>query len=94
MALAADGQAQPLAAFYSTLGLIQACEALAARNALVNGSVRALLASLDVQLVTVPAGSTSDVDTWDDAAALGVAAVSQCESKDRSAGGTIVGGKS
>jgi hypothetical protein len=39
----------------------------------MNGSVSALLARLDVQLVTVPAGSTDDVDTWDDAAALGVA---------------------
>ena len=34
--------------------------------------MRSLLASLDVQLVTVPAGTTADVDTWDDAAALGV----------------------
>lgn len=94
MARSGDGRAQPLAAFYSTPGLKQACVELAARNALVNGSVRALLASLDVQLVTVPAGSTSDVDTWDDAAALGIAAGSQCESKDPSAGGTNVGGKS
>ncbi|MDP9987676.1 NTP transferase domain-containing protein [Arthrobacter sp. FW306-05-C] len=94
MALAGDGKVQPLAAFYSTPGLKQACAELAARDALVNGSVRALLASLDVQLVTVPAGSTSDVDTWDDAAALGVAARSQRECKDRSAGGTNVGGKS
>jgi hypothetical protein len=45
----------------------------AARTALVHGSVFALLASLDVQAVVVPAGSTDDVDTWDDAAALGVA---------------------
>ena len=94
MARSGDGRAQPLAAFYSTPGLKQACVELAARNALVNGSVRALLASLDVQLVTVPAGSTSDVDTWDDAAALGIAAESQRESKDPSTGGTNVGGKS
>lgn len=94
VARSGDGRAQPLAAFYSTPGLKQACAELAARNALVNGSVRALLASLDVQLVTVPAGSTSDVDTWDDAAALGIAAGSQREGKDRSAGGTNVGGKS
>ena len=94
MARSGDGREQPLAAFYSTHGLKQACAELAARNALVNGSVRALLASLDVQLVTVPAGSTSDVDTWDDAAALGIAAGTQRESKDPSAGGTNVGGKS
>ena len=94
VARSSDGRAQPLAAFYSTPGLKRACAELAARNALVNGSVRALLASLDVQLVTVPSGSTSDVDTWDDAAALGIAAGSQRESKDPSAGGTNVGGKS
>jgi hypothetical protein len=35
--------------------------------------VRSLLASLDVQLVPVPAAFTADVDTWDDAAALGIA---------------------
>ncbi|QDG90731.1 molybdenum cofactor guanylyltransferase [Pseudarthrobacter sp. NIBRBAC000502770] len=72
-----DGRTQPLAGFYSTAGLKRSCADLASRNALVNGSVRALLASLDVQLVTVPAGSTADVDTWDDAAALGVAAGNQ-----------------
>ena len=94
MALAGDGKVQPLAAFYSTPGLKQACVELAARNALVNGSVRALLASLDVQLVTVPAGSTSDVDTWDDAAALGIAAGSQRESQDRRTGEANAGGNS
>ena len=94
MARSDDGRAQPLAAFYSTPGLNNACAGLASRNALVDGSVRALLASLDVQLVTVPAGSTSDVDTWDDAAALGIAAENQRGRKDRSAGGANVGGKS
>jgi hypothetical protein len=64
---------QPLAGFYSTAALERAVQAAAARNALVHGSVFALLASLDVQAVVVPAGSTDDVDTWDDAAALGVA---------------------
>ncbi|MDQ0770504.1 molybdopterin-guanine dinucleotide biosynthesis protein A [Pseudarthrobacter defluvii] len=92
MARAEDGRAQPLAAFYGTGELKKACAELAARDALVNGSVRALLASLDVQLVTVPAGSTSDVDTWDDAAALGIAAGSQRGSKDPNAGGANVGG--
>ncbi|WP_457948464.1 molybdenum cofactor guanylyltransferase [Pseudarthrobacter sp. alpha12b] len=94
MACAADGRAQPLAGFYRTAGLTKACSDLAARNALVNGSVRALLASLDVQLVTVPAGSTSDVDTWDDAAALGVAAGNQRAGQDRHPGGANVGGNS
>jgi molybdopterin-guanine dinucleotide biosynthesis protein A len=73
MAVAADGRRQPLAGFYSTVALERSVRDLTARGALMNGSVSALLATLDVQLVTVPAGSTDDVDTWDDAAALGVA---------------------
>jgi molybdopterin-guanine dinucleotide biosynthesis protein A len=73
MAASADGRQQPLAGFYSTAALERAVQDAAARTALVHGSVFALLASLDVQAVVVPAGSTDDVDTWDDAAALGVA---------------------
>ena len=73
MASSADGRLQPLAGFYGTAVLERAVREAAARNALVHGSVFALLASLDVQAVAVPAGSTDDVDTWDDAAALGVA---------------------
>ncbi|HKS00614.1 MAG TPA: NTP transferase domain-containing protein [Arthrobacter sp.] len=73
MASSADGRLQPLAGFYGTAVLERAVQDAAARNALVHGSVFALLASLDVQAVAVPAGSTDDVDTWDDAAALGVA---------------------
>jgi len=84
MARSDDGREQPLAAIYNTSELKRACHELAGRDALVNGSVRALLANLDVQRVTVPAGSTSDVDTWGDAAALGIAAGSQSEDQDRS----------
>ena len=73
MAVSPDGRLQPLVGFYSTAALQRSVQDLASRGALTNGSVRTLLASLDVQLVTVPAGSTEDVDTWDDAAALGVA---------------------
>jgi molybdopterin-guanine dinucleotide biosynthesis protein A len=72
-----DGRIQPLAGFYRTSALKKRVEDLAARGALINGSVRSLLASLDVQLVSVPAASTADVDTWDDAAALGIAAGNQ-----------------
>lgn len=93
MACGPDGRVQPLAGFYSTGGLRKAAEELGARGALVNGSVRALLASLDVQLVTVPAGATADVDTWDDAAALGIAAGTGAEATT-GAGGANVGGKS
>jgi molybdopterin-guanine dinucleotide biosynthesis protein A len=83
IACAEDGRAQQLAGFYRTDGLKRAAEELASRGALINGSMRALLASLDVQLVTVPAGSTADVDTWDDAAALGIDAGSLDEGQDR-----------
>ena len=72
MACSEDGTAQMLVGFYRTDGLKRAVQKLASRDALSNGSMRSLLASLDVQLVTVPAGTTDDVDTWDDAAALGV----------------------
>lgn len=73
MAVSPDGHRQPLVGFYSTAALQRSVQDLVSRGALMNGSVSALLARLDVQLVTVPAGSTDDVDTWDDAAALGVA---------------------
>ena len=73
MAVSADGRRQPLAGFYSTAALERSVRDLNARGALMNGSVSGLLAMLVVVLVTVPAGSTDDVDTWDDAAALGVA---------------------
>ncbi len=72
MAVSADGRKQPLLGLYSTAGL-QRCAADAARTgSLENASVFALLARLDVREVRVPSGSTDDVDTWDDASALGV----------------------
>lgn len=73
VAVSPDGRRQPLVGFYSTTALERSVAELASAGRLINGSVTALLASLDVQLVAVPAGSTDDVDTWDDAAALGVA---------------------
>ncbi|HAG58885.1 MAG TPA: molybdopterin-guanine dinucleotide biosynthesis protein [Arthrobacter bacterium] len=73
VAVSEDGRRQPLVGFYSTAALENSVAELESAGRLINGSVRALLASLDVQLVAVPAGSTADVDTWDDAAALGVA---------------------
>lgn len=72
MAVSPEGRRQPLAGFYRSAGLQAAVDDAAARNELRHGSVFALLARLDVAAVTVPAGSTDDVDTWDDAAALGV----------------------
>jgi molybdopterin-guanine dinucleotide biosynthesis protein A len=77
MASSPDGRLQPLAGFYRTAALQRAVDDAEAGHTLTHGSVFALLARLDVQAVTVPAGSTDDVDTWDDAAALGVAAREQ-----------------
>ncbi|MEO8282208.1 MAG: NTP transferase domain-containing protein [Pseudarthrobacter sp.] len=73
VAVSEDGRRQPLVGFYSTAALQRSAAELAASGDLVNASVRVLLASLDVKPVAVPAGSTADVDTWDDAATLGVA---------------------
>jgi molybdopterin-guanine dinucleotide biosynthesis protein A len=72
VAVSEDGRRQPLVGFYSTAALQRSVAELESAGRLINSSVRSLLASLDVQLVAVPAGSTADVDTWDDAAALGV----------------------
>jgi molybdopterin-guanine dinucleotide biosynthesis protein A len=73
-AVSADGRRQPLAGFYGTAALQRSVAEAARRGALANASVFALLASLDVRGIRVPPGSTDDVDTWDDAAALGVSA--------------------
>lgn len=85
MAVSPQGRRQPLAGFYRTAALRAAVDDAAARNELNDGSVFALLARLDVMAVTVPSGSTDDVDTWDDAAALGVdAGVNRAERPGRS----------
>jgi molybdopterin-guanine dinucleotide biosynthesis protein A len=77
LASSPDGRLQPLAGFYRTAALQRAVDDAEAAGSLTHGSVFALLARLDVQAVMVPAGSTDDVDTWDDAATLGVAARGQ-----------------
>jgi molybdopterin-guanine dinucleotide biosynthesis protein A len=73
MAVSADGRRQPLLGFYSTAALQRAVAENARRGTLKNASASALLASLEVREARVPPGSTDDVDTWDDASALGVA---------------------
>jgi molybdopterin-guanine dinucleotide biosynthesis protein A len=72
VAVSADGRTQPLVGLYGTAALRRAVAGAARRNALAGGSVFALLASLELWTVPVPPGSTDDVDTWDDASALGV----------------------
>lgn len=72
VAVSADGRAQPLVGVYSTVGLRDCVARHRAACDLENLSVRALLSGLDPAPVSVPDGSTDDVDTWDDAARLGV----------------------
>lgn len=72
MAVSPDGREQPLAGFYGTAALKRAVDEMEKGGGLTGASVFALLARLDVRAVTVPAGATDDVDTWDDATALGV----------------------
>ncbi len=71
--LASDrGRDQPLAAIYRIAPLRRAVERARASGSLANASVFRLIASLDMVHIDVPAGSTADVDSWGDAAALGV----------------------
>lgn len=71
-AIAVDGAGHPqyLAGVYRTASLAAAVRSHASR--LENLSVRALLTGLDLDHTAVPPGSTSDVDTWADAARLGI----------------------
>ncbi|MET3720859.1 MULTISPECIES: NTP transferase domain-containing protein [unclassified Arthrobacter] len=93
VAVSQDGRRQPLVGFYSTAALQRSVAELAAKGSLINGSVGALLASLDLQPVAVPAGSTADVDTWDDAAALGVAGPDPLSGSRSNAAADDLGGR-
>ena len=77
VAVSAEGRTQPLVGLYGTAALERAVADAARRNALEGGSVFSLLASLELRKVPAPPGSTDDVDTWDDAAALGVSTPGQ-----------------
>jgi len=70
MAVSADGRQQPLLGVYSTTALEREVAAASATSGLTNSSVFKLLARLNLLDVDVPAGSTDDVDTWEDAAVL------------------------
>ncbi|KQP57296.1 molybdenum cofactor guanylyltransferase [Agreia sp. Leaf283] len=67
-----SGMRQPLAAVYSRRALSDAVEALRASGTLDGASMRSLIAPLDLRELSDAAGSTSDVDTWPDAAAFGI----------------------
>lgn len=72
MAISGDGRKQPLLGVYSTAALNREVVAAHDSGGLVNASVFGLLARLELLPVPVPSGSTDDVDTWEDAAALGI----------------------
>ncbi|MCP1412698.1 NTP transferase domain-containing protein [Paenarthrobacter sp. A20] len=72
MAVSADGRKQPLLGAYSTAAMEREVGVASQGSGLTNSSVFRLLARLNVLDVAVPAGSTDDVDTWEDAAALGI----------------------
>ncbi|WP_225437535.1 molybdenum cofactor guanylyltransferase [Arthrobacter sedimenti] len=66
------GREQPLAALYRSDDLATAIDAVLARGPADNLSMRSLLASVKTRPVPVPPGTTHDVDTWNDARALGI----------------------
>jgi molybdopterin-guanine dinucleotide biosynthesis protein A len=72
MSVSADGRRQPLLGIYRFSALQREVLAAAEEGGLANAAVFRLIARLDLLAVPVPAGSTDDVDTWDDAAALGL----------------------
>jgi molybdopterin-guanine dinucleotide biosynthesis protein A len=82
VAVSSDGRAQPLVGVYSSRGLAACVARHRAADDLEDLSVRALLADLDPEPVTVPDGSTDDVDTWADAARLGVLIPQPHQTKD------------
>ncbi|MFE4198004.1 NTP transferase domain-containing protein [Paenarthrobacter sp. NPDC056912] len=72
MAVSGDGRQQPLLGIYRTSALEREVRVASEGFGLTNSSVFGLLARLNVLAIDVPAGSTDDVDTWEDAAALGI----------------------
>jgi molybdopterin-guanine dinucleotide biosynthesis protein A len=63
-----DGQDQFLLGIYSTEAILRRLSTMVVENA----SMKELIAGLQLHRVNVPHGATNDVDTWQDAAALGV----------------------
>ncbi|WP_405474778.1 DUF6457 domain-containing protein [Paenarthrobacter ilicis] len=72
MAVSADGRKQPLLGVYNTAALEREVAAAGQSGGLTDSPVFRLLARLNLLDVKVPEGSTDDVDTWEDAAALGI----------------------
>lgn len=79
VAVDASGRAQHLLAVYRVASLERRIAALAAERPdhdLDGIAVRHIVADLVLHTVIVPAGGSDDVDTWNDAARLGVATAS------------------
>lgn len=72
LSISSDGLKQPLLGIYRVSALLREVQSVSEEGGLANAAVFRLLARLDLLDVPVPEGSTDDVDTWDDAAALGV----------------------
>jgi molybdopterin-guanine dinucleotide biosynthesis protein A len=72
VAVSADGREQPLVGVYATGALRDSARPHRDGGDLEDLSVRAFLSGLSPTPVAVPDGSTDDVDTWADAARLGV----------------------
>ena len=68
------GHLQPLAGLYRTGALTEAIAAAAGTGGLQNLAMRTLLARVQWKDVAVPAHSTADIDTWEDASRWSVAA--------------------
>ncbi|MBG6108092.1 DUF6457 domain-containing protein [Frigoribacterium sp. CG_9.8] len=70
LAIDEGGRRQPLLGLYRTGPL---AEAVSGRQTdIQNLPVRALLSPLDLTEISVPSGSTDDIDTWADAASYGI----------------------
>ncbi|GAA3737269.1 hypothetical protein GCM10022239_11290 [Leifsonia bigeumensis] len=70
IAVDADGREQPLAACYRTEAIVEAVARHRAEGLLDSLRVFRLIEDLALVPVAVPAGTTSDVDSWADAARL------------------------
>jgi len=73
VALDESGRTQYLAGAYRTGPLAAAVAACTRRGGVDGLSVKMLVSRLTLATVVVPAGSTADVDTWDDAERFGIA---------------------
>jgi molybdopterin-guanine dinucleotide biosynthesis protein A len=77
IAIDETGHLQPLAAIYHAGTLVRAVAQRAERGELAGLSAFRLIEPLALHPVSVPSGSTSDIDTWEDAERFGVGRLPQ-----------------